>query len=931
MAQTILRRGQARPQAEDRRLPAAASEPGPALAGARPPALVGRGGALGWGGGLLALAGLELAHLVVPGFGVWLWSASLAVAAAAALLCALAGDSREARYPASWFLVGAACAVLLLGLILERALAGVSGRGAIAVLDDLALLAPSALLTAAALLRLQDRFPWPRRGKLLLDAAIAGSGLVAGVLLVGQLSGQWGAAPGAAAALSLLYLAAYGGMLYTVAFAARDSGWRPVASPQGAFALGATAIVAAALLDRVELDAARLGLPQVGASLWGAGLFCFALGAVGVLRRPELQWHPTGGGAERRDDSRLRLVPAAAATLLALWLAGVSLRGASPLAVDLLSAALGLSALTGCRLIAALVENRLLLRRLRTAGQFEAQLRDLGLALNSSLELDRVLRLICRSGQTTLDADTVIIWMLDRKAQQLEAVEVAGPRQQEFRGRRLLLADRTALPVRVLLTGQSEIIQHVLSSRRANQFLSILMRAQCLLAVPIAKGRTRLGAIEFAHSRDREAFQAEHLAKAELLAAHAAVALENARLYEQVRRQLDVVSAQLEFSDAVDQALGTGEIARQLLRVLRERTGADRACVFLCESGSILPRLVADEGTQSRGDRAPRLSEAALAAFRSGESRRGSVELHGDEQPSVPAGVRAELAVPLSANDRTMGVIVLESRAPGGFSAHQERLVASLANHAALAISNLVLLDEARKVEALKVLDRMKSELLSTVSHELRTPLGSIKGYTSMLLSFDRKLKAAEKREYLRIIDEESDRLNELIANLLDMSRLEAGKLRIDRGPVTLRAVAEDVLRRAELRATGHTFVLDWPDNVEVQADARRILQVMHNLVENAIKYSPNGGEIVVRGAVQGQALVISVADQGAGIPESELERVFDRFHRVPGEMSRQVGGTGLGLAICRGLVEAHEGRIRVQSQVGVGTTFSFTLPLGSK
>jgi signal transduction histidine kinase len=142
--------------------------------------------------------------------------------------------------------------------------------------------------------------------------------------------------------------------------------------------------------------------------------------------------------------------------------------------------------------------------------------------------------------------------------------------------------------------------------------------------------------------------------------------------------------------------------------------------------------------------------------------------------------------------------------------------------------------------------------------------------------------------------------------------------------------VVHDLTRRVQLAAPKHELVLDWPvDDPPVAADGKRIYQVMHNLLTNAVKYSPDGGPINVRAGCQRHELVIAVADQGLGMPSSELDRIFDRFHRVGSEASRHIGGTGLGLAICKGLVEAHGGRIWAESEgEGKGSTFKFTLPL---
>lgn len=233
-----------------------------------------------------------------------------------------------------------------------------------------------------------------------------------------------------------------------------------------------------------------------------------------------------------------------------------------------------------------------------------------------------------------------------------------------------------------------------------------------------------------------------------------------------------------------------------------------------------------------------------------------------------------------------------------------------------------------RDVTRQKQADAMKSQLLSTVSHELRTPLASIKGFATTLLRQDVKWDEATQRDFLRIIEEESDRLTEIIDNLLDMSQIEVGALRIDKTPTQLRTLIREVVDEMRMRTEAHWFVVDLPSELSpVLADPRRIRQVLHNLLENAIKYS-KGGQITISCEVEGEEVFVSVSDQGEGIPPEYLNQVFERFFQIDGKSTRRVGGSGLGLSISRGIVQAHGGRIWAESVVGQGSTLRFTLPL---
>jgi signal transduction histidine kinase len=235
---------------------------------------------------------------------------------------------------------------------------------------------------------------------------------------------------------------------------------------------------------------------------------------------------------------------------------------------------------------------------------------------------------------------------------------------------------------------------------------------------------------------------------------------------------------------------------------------------------------------------------------------------------------------------------------------------------------------------------RQRDTLISMVSHELRTPLASIKGYTTTLLRKDVTWDAQTQREFLEVIDTESDRLRELLDSLLDMSKLEAGGLHLERLPVQLGRVARRAVQGLRMTGGRHQVMLSFPRDLPlVECDPRRIEQVVRNLVENAIKYSPDGGKITIQGlAVHSPEqipgaqptcpfAVVSVSDSGPGIANEDLDQLFERFRRL-GPAGANVSGSGLGLSICKGIVEAHGGSIWARSELNKGTTISFALPL---
>ena len=225
-------------------------------------------------------------------------------------------------------------------------------------------------------------------------------------------------------------------------------------------------------------------------------------------------------------------------------------------------------------------------------------------------------------------------------------------------------------------------------------------------------------------------------------------------------------------------------------------------------------------------------------------------------------------------------------------------------------------------------LDRLKSDFVSMVSHELRTPLGLIKGYVGTLLRRDAPLDEATREEFLQVIDEETDRLTELVTNLLDMSRIEAGTLRVNRQPTQLARVLADCADRLRAREPDRALYVDVPGGLPpVLADERRIAQVVDNLLTNAARYSPEATPIMLGARPVDGGVEVRVVDQGIGIPADKQDRVFEKFFRADASDTRRFAGTGLGLTICRGIVQAHGGAIWVQSEPGRGSTFAFHIP----
>ena len=308
------------------------------------------------------------------------------------------------------------------------------------------------------------------------------------------------------------------------------------------------------------------------------------------------------------------------------------------------------------------------------------------------------------------------------------------------------------------------------------------------------------------------------------------------------------------------------------------------------------------------------------------DGRHRPVAVDGD----VAEDARRRLTVPLRTSAAPVGAMVLvaDDSRPLQLGEQEQRVLSAFANQAALAVERDRQQEERAQAKALAETDRLRTALLNSVSHDLRTPLASIKASASSLLDPTIDWSPPQRREFLEIIDQESDRLTRLVHNLLDMSRIEVGALDPRLVETALPDITGPVVRLARSK-TDQPIRVDVPDDLPaILVDPVRLDQVLTNLLDNARRYA--GGEAVT---VQGRAVEgrveLRVVDHGPGIPEAERERVFDQFYRLRRNGRTPPDGTGMGLAISRGIVEALGGTIRVEATPGGGATFVVSLSTG--
>ncbi|PYM89567.1 MAG: hypothetical protein DME04_25945 [Candidatus Rokuibacteriota bacterium] len=470
-----------------------------------------------------------------------------------------------------------------------------------------------------------------------------------------------------------------------------------------------------------------------------------------------------------------------------------------------------------------------------------------------------------------------------------------------------------------------------------------------ILSVPLLRGAEVLGIITIRRTEVRP-FTEKQAELLKTFADQAVIAIENTRLF----KELEARTAALTHS--VEQLTALGEVGRAVSSTLDLETvlttivsravqlsGLDGGVVF--EYDEAAQEFVQRAATETGGV----LAEARRATrIRKGEGVLGrtAITLQPVQVPDITvpgahesrlrenlieSGIRAVLAVPMVYEGRLIGSLGVTRNHPGEFPAQTIELLRTFATQSALAIQNARLFREiADKSRQLEVASQHKSEFLANMSHELRTPLNAIIGFSEVLSERMFGELNEKQAEYLKDIYASGNHLLSLINDILDLSKIEAGRMELELTHFDLPTAIENALTLVRERAGRRGIALHQAVSErlgQIQGDERKVKQVLLNLLSNALKFTPEGGRIDVRaGRVDGIA-EISVADTGVGIAPEDQEAVFEEFRQV-GTAERKADGTGLGLTLCRKFIELHGGRIWVTSQLGVGSTFTFTLPL---
>ena len=588
---------------------------------------------------------------------------------------------------------------------------------------------------------------------------------------------------------------------------------------------------------------------------------------------------------------------------------------------------------------------RLLEESRRRTAQLNA-LNQIANRLSSTLSLNELLNQIMQSAVSLLEAEAGTLFLMDEITGELTFEVVVGPVGEQLTGRRL--PPGSGLVWQAINERKPFLVADVREDPRwAGTFdKNTGFETRSLLIVPMVAQDKVLGAIEVLNKRDGSLFGKDDAQLLMALASQAAVALENARLYTMTDKALAEKVEELSVLQRIDRELSATLDLKRAMQVTLEwatrRTNSTAGLIGLLEDNRQM-RVIASYGYS--GEEFERFKEGKLPigecpgaqrALRTRQPVVLNVPQDG-ETPALSKNARSMLVVPIEQEGKVSGLLLLESEREHAYTQEMLNFLNRLLDHASIAIANARLYEEVQRA------NQTKSEFISFVAHELKTPMTSIRGYSDLLAKGAVGELNEPQKNFLNTIRSNVNRMKRLVDDLLEISRLEAGRLELELERVDLHDVMAEIedTFRGQIEAKQQTLITDIPDDLPLLwADRMRLSQILTNLVSNAHKYTPEGGriEVIAREAfnewdAEGPERVvhIMVRDNGLGMSEEDQRKVFQKFFRSEDERARQAPGTGLGLHLTKYLVEMHGGRIWFESKLNVGTTFHFTIPVAEE
>ncbi len=584
------------------------------------------------------------------------------------------------------------------------------------------------------------------------------------------------------------------------------------------------------------------------------------------------------------------------------------------------------------------MENARLYEEARRHVQEVETLNQVGQKLTATLDVEEIVELLGREASNLLRPGNFDVILYDEARGEIEVKFYLDKRERQA-GFRFPFG--VGLVSYILTHKQPILAVDYLTECEKRGVKPVGRSAKAWLGVPMMAGEKALGALLVWDYEREGVFGDRDMRVLSTLAAQAAIALENARLYQGEREQRALAEALRDTAAALVSTLDFDQVLERVLTHAGQVVPHDAGTIMLDEQG--VARVARSRGYAERGLASVsevRFPIAATSNLRyMSETWRPLVVPDTTSYPGwtdLPETnwIRSYAAAPIKVKGQVVGFINLDSAASGFFTqAHAERLQA-FADQAAIAIENARLYSSLQEINnQLRVALRAKDEMIQNVSHELRTPLGILYGYVEMLQDAGLGPLTAEQEQAVEIMHQQGDQLRFMVDRLLALQAFNANALQrieLDMG-AWLPRILQPWEARAALRgvAGGSQLRLEIPDSLPtVSADSHFLAQAIENLLGNAVKFSPRGGEVRVRAWAEDGEVIIAVSDAGIGIPPDKLQQIFERFYQVDGSTTRRFGGMGIGLALCRAIVEAHGGRIWAESNGdGRGSTFYVALP----
>ena len=565
----------------------------------------------------------------------------------------------------------------------------------------------------------------------------------------------------------------------------------------------------------------------------------------------------------------------------------------------------------------------------------------------SASDLEAVLETVIESARRLCRADAVQVFLVDGQTYRLAYGSGMSEEFREFIAGNPVALDRGTLAGRVGLERQAtQITERLADPEYARADAQRLAGFRTIMGVPMLLDDEVVGVLSVWRTHV-DPFSDRAVDVLVTFAAQAALAIRNVDLVRaleartaELGRKIDQLEALGAVSQAVSSSLDLTEVLTTIVTHAVQLSGTDGGSIFEFDDEAQEFRVRTAFGTSPELLEALRRTQVGLHNTLVGQAAREGrpiqvPDLH-DAAPDPhlrvldEGGWRSLVAVPMLREGRIVGALVVRRRTPGGVSEETCDLLETFASQSVLALVNARLYRQLERQSAeLQVASRHKSEFLASMSHELRTPLNAIIGFSEVLL--ERMFGELNERqdEYLRDIWNSGKHLLELLNEILDLSKIEAGQMELDRSTFPVRESLEYGLSLVRERALQHGITLDLDAASAVgqlDADRLRFTQVVLNLLSNAVKFTPDGGRVDVRATRGGHEVVVTVTDTGVGVAAKDRERIFHSFQQGS-RVTREAEGTGLGLTLSKRIVELHGGRIWVESEPGKGSTFGFAIP----